>query len=63
MCWALKFRAPKLFRHRSCDEFLRGSSLIFSLLVNVGFRGGLTVSCEKDVGEVGDDELERDHEC
>ena len=42
-----KFRAPKLFRHRSCDEFLRGSSLIFSLLVNVGFRGGLRLPVKK----------------
>ena len=41
-----------------CDEFPRTSSLILSLLVNAGCSVGVPVSCDEDVGEVGEDELE-----
>ena len=41
-----------------CDEFPRTSSLILSPLVDAGCSVGVTVSCDEDVGEVGEDELE-----
>ena len=41
-----------------CDEFPRTSSLILSLLVDAGCSVRVTMSCDRDVGEVGEDELE-----
>ena len=41
-----------------CDEFRRTSSLTLSLLVDAGYSVGVTVSCDEDVGDVGEDELE-----
>ena len=43
---------------RSCDEFPRTSSLILSHLTDAGCSVGVTVSCDENVGEVGEDELE-----
>ena len=41
-----------------CDRFPCTSSLILSLLSVAGCFVGVTVSCDEDVGEVGEDELE-----
>ena len=41
-----------------CDEFPRTSSLILSLLVDAGCSVGVTNSCDEDVGDAGEDELE-----
>ena len=41
-----------------CDEFPRTSSLMLSILVDVGCSVGVTVFCDEDVGEVGEDELQ-----
>ena len=41
-----------------CDRFPCTSSLILSLLSAAGCFGGVTVSYDEDVGEVGEDELE-----
>ena len=40
------------------DEFPRTPSLILSLLVDAGCCVGITASCDDDVGDVGEDELE-----
>ena len=40
------------------DELPRTSSLILSLLVAAGCSVEVSVSCDEDVGEVGEDELE-----
>ena len=41
-----------------CDRFPCTSSLVLSLLVGAGCSVGVTVSCDEDVGEVGEDEFE-----
>ena len=41
-----------------CDKFPCTSSLVLSLLVDAGYSVGVTVSCNEDVGEVGEDEVE-----
>ena len=41
-----------------CDEFPRTSSLILSLLVDAGYSVEVPVSCDEDVGEVGEDAVE-----
>ena len=41
-----------------CDEFPRTFSLILSLLVDAGSSLGFTASCDEDVGDVSEDELE-----
>ena len=40
------------------DEFPRTPSLILSLLADAGCCVGITASCDKDVGDIGEDELE-----
>ena len=40
------------------DKFPYSSSLIFSLLVDAGCSVGVTVSCDEDVGEGSEDEVE-----
>ena len=41
-----------------CDEFPRTSFLMLSLLADAGCSVGVTVSCDEDAGDVGEDELE-----
>ena len=41
-----------------CDEFPRISSLGLSLFVDAGCSVRITVSCDEDVGDVEEDELE-----
>ena len=41
-----------------CDRFPCTSSLILSLLVGAGCSVGVTVYCDEDVREVGEDEVE-----
>ena len=41
-----------------CDGFHRDSSLIISLLCVAGFSVPITLSCDEDVEEVGEDEVE-----
>ena len=40
------------------DESPRTQSLILSLLVDAGCSVGVTASCDEDVGDVGEDEVE-----
>ena len=40
------------------DESSRTSSLILLLLIDAGCCVGVTASCDEDVGDVGEDELE-----
>ena len=42
----------------SCNGFTRNSALILSLLVAAGFSVPITESCDEDVEEVGEDEVE-----
>ena len=41
-----------------CDRFHRDFSLIISLLSAAGFPVQITVSCDEDVEEAGEDEVE-----
>ena len=41
-----------------CNRFPCTSSLILSLLVDAGCSVGVTVSCDEDVGDEGEGELE-----
>ena len=41
-----------------CDRFPCASTLVVSLLTVAGCSVGVTVSCDEDVGEVGEDEVE-----
>ena len=45
----------QIMRMRQVSSY---SSLILSLLVDAGCSVGATASCDEDVGEVGEDELE-----
>ena len=42
-----------------CDRCPCTSSLVLSLLVDAGYPVRVTVSCDEDVGEVGEDEVEK----
>ena len=41
-----------------CDRFPCTYSLVLSLLFDAEYSVGVTVSCDEDAGEVGEDEVE-----